>query len=315
MFTGDLNDQMNEIYNKMTSLQTELTNIHNSISHLRTPIEVLDEYLELKQNVCNVVNKKRREMERKIQSIIDNHRFFNQDLQSYLKINAKEKEINQLKSNYDSLHSYFESGVGNVLELLKHDAFIESSDTGLLNLTLKGKIASQIREIHCLAFSNLYDSKKLDDLTSKQLVAIFSCFTNVRVLDDFKDNVPKSADQTVNDIMQQVVESYEDYQQKELASNINTGIDYEIHFDLLNYVEEWCHSESIEDCKLILQKIAGEKEIFLGEFVKALLKINNITSEFEKIAEMTGNIAFLSKLKEIPHMTLKYVVTNQSLYV
>ena len=35
----------------------------------------------------------------------------------------------------------------------------------------------------------------------------------------------------------------------------------------------------------------------------------------EKIAEMTGNIAFLSKLKEIPGQTLKYVVTNQSLYV
>jgi len=35
----------------------------------------------------------------------------------------------------------------------------------------------------------------------------------------------------------------------------------------------------------------------------------------EKIAEMTGNIALLSKLREIPQMTLKYVVTNQSLYV
>jgi hypothetical protein len=57
------------------------------------------------------------------------------------------------------------------------------------------------------------------------------------------------------------------------------------------------------------------KEIFLGEFVKALLKINNISAELEKIAEMTGNIEFLSKLKDIPRMTLKYVVTNQSLYV
>ena len=35
----------------------------------------------------------------------------------------------------------------------------------------------------------------------------------------------------------------------------------------------------------------------------------------EKIAEMSGNIAFLNKLKEIQNMTLKYVVTNQSLYV
>jgi hypothetical protein len=71
----------------------------------------------------------------------------------------------------------------------------------------------------------------------------------------------------------------------------------------------------VEECKQVLQKLAEEKEIFLGEFVKALLKINNICSELEKIAEMIGNISLLSKLKEIPLLTLKYVVTNQSLYV
>ena len=97
--------------------------------------------------------------------------------------------------------------------------------------------------------------------------------------------------------------------------NVNTGIDYTIHFDLLNYVEEWCDTQSIEECKWVLQKLGEEKQIFLGEFVKALLKINNISAEMEKIAELTGNIAFLSKLKEIPAMTMKYVVTNQSLYV
>jgi hypothetical protein len=64
-----------------------------------------------------------------------------------------------------------------------------------------------------------------------------------------------------------------------------------------------------------LQKLGAEKEVFLGEFVKALLKINNISNEMEKIADMTGNVSFLSKLREIPNMTLKYVVTNQSLYV
>jgi superfamily II RNA helicase len=317
MITGDLDDQMKEIYYKMTSLQTELDNINNSMAYIRTPMEVLDEYLELKKNVQNAVNKKRKEMERKIQTIVDNHRYLNQDLQSYQKINTKEKEINQLKTQYDSLHGYFQSGVGNVLELLKQESFIESSENSTLDLklTIQGKIASQIREIHGLVFSKLYDLKKIDDLSSKQLVALFSCFTNIRVLDDFKDNVPKSADKIVNDKIQEVLVLYDDYQRKELVRNINTGFDYDIQYDLLNYVEEWCACENVEDCKLILQKMAGEKEIFLGEFVKALLKINNIASEFEKISEMTGNIAFLSKLREIPNMTLKYVVTNQSLYV
>jgi hypothetical protein len=46
-----------------------------------------------------------------------------------------------------------------------------------------------------------------------------------------------------------------------------------------------------------------------------LLKINNISKEMEKVAEITGNMQLLNKLKEIPSITLKYVVTNQSLYV
>ena len=319
MITSDLDEQMKTIHNKIGTLQTELDNINIVMSQLRTPVEVLDEYVNLKKSATSVVNKKRREMERKIQSIIDNHRFLNQDLQSYQKIATKEKEINQLKTQYDCLHGYFQSGIGTVLELLKDDGFIESGeqvmDESTIKLTIQGKLASQIREIHCLVFSKLYNSKQLDDLSSKQLAALFSCFTNIRVSEDVKDNVPKSLDKRLNDKIHEVLEKYDDYQKKELERNINTGFDYEIHYDLLNYVEEWCDCENIEECKLLLQKMAGEKEIFLGEFVKAILKINNISSEFEKIAEMTGNIAFLSKLKEIPHMTLKFVVTNQSLYV
>jgi hypothetical protein len=108
---------------------------------------------------------------------------------------------------------------------------------------------------------------------------------------------------------------FSDYQQTEIDYKINTGADYNIHYDLISYVAEWTQCEDVETCKLLLQRLAEEKGIFLGEFVKSLLKINNISCEMEKIAEMTGNIEFLSKLKEIPNLTLKFVVTNQSLYV
>ena len=315
MITGDLDDRMKEIYYKMSKAQTELDNINNYVSQLKTPLEVLDEYIELKKAVYSSVNKKRKEIERKIDSIKDNYKFLLQDLDSYLKVTIKEKEINELKDEYDLLSKYFESGVNSVLDLLKDEKYIELDTNSKPSLTLKGKIASQIRELHCLAFAQLYELKELDELSSKQLVALFSCFTNIRVLEDFKDNVPKSADSIVNNKVKDVVVLYDEYEKKEHDKSIDTGFDYNIHFDLLNYVEDWCDCENVEDCKRILQKMGEEKEIFLGEFVKALLKINNISSEFEKIAELTGNIAFLSKLKEIQHMTLKYVVTNQSLYV
>ena len=66
---------------------------------------------------------------------------------------------------------------------------------------------------------------------------------------------------------------------------------------------------------MFLLHLEDKKGVFLGELVKALLKINNISAEMEKVAEITGDMELLSKLREIPGMTLKYVVTNQSLYV
>jgi hypothetical protein len=144
---------------------------------------------------------------------------------------------------------------------------------------------------------------------------LFSCFTNISVQDGVEDFTPYTEDIVVKDIINTINKMYDDYQQTEIDYKINTGADYNIHYDLISYVEEWTQCEDVETCKLLLQKLAEEKGIFLGEFVKALLKINNISCEMEKIAEMTGNIEFLSKLKEIPNLTLKFVVTNQSLYV
>ena len=167
----------------------------------------------------------------------------------------------------------------------------------------------------CLIFSNLIISNKLDNFEPNELACIFSCFTNVSVQDELKAMIPKSDNKIIEYIVVKIKEKYDEYQEKELTNKINTGSDYEIHFDLLDYVIKWCDCDSIEECKILLQTLENEKGIFLGEFVKALLKINNISSEMEKIAELTGNIQFLSKLREIPTMTLKYVVTNQSLYV
>ena len=263
------------------------------------------------------MNKKRKEIERRLEQIKDNYKFIDQDRVTLEKLVLKEQQINQLQNELDSMNNYFNSEVQSVLKLLTNDGFIEGdlNDETTLKLTLKGKFASQLRETQCLVFSRLFEDKIIDHLTSKQLVSLFSCFTNISVQEEYKDNFPKTDDTDLKDIVQLVTNLYSEYQEKEIVNKINTGVDYTIHYDLLKYVDDWCGCENIEDCKILLQQLGSEKEVFLGEFVKALLKINNISSEMEKIAEMTGNIAFLSKLREIPNMTLKYVVTNQSLYV
>ena len=314
MVTNDLDSQMKEIYNKITSAETSLDNINSCVSNLRTPKDVLEKYILLQEKRITAVNKKQKELDRQVEQIQENYRFIDQDKISFNRIIAKEREIESLKTQIEGLNRFIHSGVACVLNLLRDENYIEGENDEL-KLTFKGKIASQLREIHCLVFSKMLENKKFDTLLPSQLVALFSCFTNIKVQDEIKDNFLKTDDTTIKEIVTDFTNLYLEYQEKETTYNINTGMDYSIHYDLINYVIEWCHCENVEDCKFLLQKLGVEKGIFLGEFVKALLKINNISSELEKMAEYTGNISFLSKLKEIPNMTLKYVVTNQSLYV
>ena len=317
MVTGDVEKQLKYLSSQIATLTTELNNLKICADNLRTPVDAIEQFACLQRDRPNSVNKKRKDIERQIQQLSNNYKFIEKDVVTYERVSAKEHDICQLQKQIDSVNSFIKSGVGSVLALLNEEEYIEGdlNDETSLKLTLRGKLASQIREAHGLVFSRLFEQNKFDSLTPKQLIAIFSIFTNISVQDDFKDSIPKSTDEVVNKNVTTIVDMYSEYQNKELQYNINTGFDYNVQFDLLNYVGEWCDCNDMESCKFLLQNLGAEKEVFIGEFVKALLKINNISSEMEKLAELTGNMALLAKLKEIPNLTLKYVVTNQSLYV
>ena len=183
-----------------------------------------------------------------------------------------------------------------------------------ISLTQTGFIAAQIKEVHCLVFANIYT--EMTAYSSKELIQLFSCFTNITVADEFKTLTYKNlSNKRIVDVLETVCTEYEKYEDFEGASRVETGMDNTLHYDLIHLIAEWFDAESAVECKHVLQKVEAEKGIFLGEFVKAILKINTISAELENIAESLGHVEFLRTLKEIPAKTLKFVATSQSLYV
>jgi superfamily II RNA helicase len=345
MITDDLTSKMKHVSNEIEKSQKEVDRLELCFDKMRTPRTILDTFFDLQMNKDKYANKKRKELEKEIQKIKDEHKYVEQDMATVDKWNKQREELTQLKKQYDGLNNYINDDVENVLHLLREEGFLVTltsktvtsevtveatvaSEVKITNttvksetteeiesLTVKGKMASQLREVHCLVFARLMEDGVIYQLTTIQLISLFSCFTNISVQEGVEDFTPYTDDSVVKSIIHSINTMYSEYQQTEIDYRINTGADYNIHYDLLNYVEEWTQCEDVDECKLLLQKIEYEKGIFLGEFVKAILKINNIASEMEKIAEMIGNIEFLSKLREIPVLTLKFVVTNQSLYI
>jgi len=301
---------------EIDAMEKEMEIIENRLSLMKTPRAVVEKYIDCLDKRISSVNKRRKELDKDIQKIMDEYKSVESDKGILKSCMDKIDEFEKMKRQYKNTQRYLDDSVVNIIELLSNGGFIKVDDeSDQYSLTDIGQIASQLREIHCLTFAKMMGSGEFDRLSANQLIVVFSCFTNVTVSDDLVSHNPECDDSVVKNVLAKIVYMYNEWQDFELYVGANTGQDYIIHYDLINAIREWSESTTVEECKIVLQSLEIEKGIYLGEFVKAVLKINNISNELEKVAEKCGNILLLSKLKEISVMTLKFVATSQSLYI
>ena len=109
------------------TLETQIDKLKvNSEVYTRTPFDIIQEYIDLGSMVKLLVNKKRKECERKICTIKDEYKFIDQDLVSYQAIKDKQIKSNELVANLDSTTNFMGSNVDQVLHYLESKGFIHN---------------------------------------------------------------------------------------------------------------------------------------------------------------------------------------------
>ena len=314
MIQSDAEGQIRQLNAYCNALNCDLDKICGSLDLLNTPYKVIDEYLQLNDKKTKLVNKKKRECDRSIQNIICDYKNIEQDKLVFLKYKETIRKRDVVLDEIIELEETMLNQYTVVKRILISTGFLSVEDD-VNRLNIKGVIASNINELHCLCFSELITEEILTQLNTIQLITVLSCFTNVNVADDLKSFVPWGDDAQIIQTIKKISDLLNVYSDIETSYKIVTGSDYSIHYDLIDYIFKWCSCQNVEDCKLVIQLLQLEKDIEFGDFIKALLKINNICSEFQKIGELTGNIKFLEILRDVPKLTLKYIATNQSLYI
>jgi hypothetical protein len=182
----------------------------------------------------------------------------------------------------------------------------------------RGKIASNLAEIHPVIGAILTEKMNyFNEFDSTQLIGLFSCFTDIKLPEEYRKLVPDSNDPFLKSKIEELANIVLDLEKNEKTLEMDTGIDYYnmLCYDIVDEIQEWTSMETEQQCKHFIQTRINGKEISVGEFTKAVLKIATITKEFMNIAEELGEIGFLSKLKEIEPNILKYITNAQSLYV
>jgi len=275
----------------------------------KTPLYVMCDYNHIIALLPSTANSAKRKLRTDMTSIEVAHKTLEADLKKFAAYTEIVERLERNKKNKKNSAGYIYFCVEQIEKILSICGFINIDH----KLSDKGRIASQLQEVHPLVLADMYDG--FASLSPIHIVALFSCFTSINVSDDIKTHNPNTFNVELNEMAKDLFTMLERYYSMELSHEVDTGSPYDIHFDLMNYVIHWCNATNEAECKNVINIVKDEKNIFLGEFIKAILKINNIAKEFEKVCEVMNNMVLLEKLKEIPRLTLKYVVANQSLYI
>jgi len=316
MCYGEITDEINTLENNLNKTKSDLEQKCHS-----TPYESIIKqkdyfvnYISLQEELTYAKQKKRKQLQNNITKIENENKQFKNQLEQYKSLIALEKSIKEQENYLNFLKGYFQTKYDEIKLFLKNCDFIDQED----KISDMGVCATYIQETHCLAFVQyLFTNNFLMSLTSIEIAALLSCFTNIRVKDEIKISNPDNMkiSDNLKDSIKSLKTIYECYDFEESRMNFKNDDELSYVFELIIPILNWCESKDENTCKKIIKTCEYEYEIFTGEFIKAILKINNIVNEMKSIAEFMGNIELLHKLQEIPELTLKFIATNQSLYV
>ena len=313
---------MKDINVQLDMCEKNINKIRNSIFDKKKYLDESDiilndlkDYYGKKKLLPMSSNKQKKKLVREIANIEFNNPTFIDKVMHLEEIENYETELSEAQIYQNNVETFVKINVDRMNTLLKKTGFVEIND-GITQLNTLGLLASQFQEVHPLVMSLLMvESNYFHDLDACELCGLFACFANIVVVDDLKLNLPNTTSVALNNFTMRLDKMLDEFYDLELLNNVSSGTSYERCFDIQQSVLDWTRASDEKMCRKVLETLKMESGIFLGEFIKALLKVNNVCTEFERAAEMTQNIGLLEKLRKIPNLTLKYVATNQSLYV
>jgi replicative superfamily II helicase len=328
---------MNELHKSSATLQKEIAELQMKIAKktemleaMTVPKEICANYMEKIKTLSMVPHKKRKIVEREIADAKDMYKRIDLESAFYKEFDELKTEWRAKQSEWENLDQYMTIQVDKICDIMMKEGFVAEYEDGGIDsikeetkegtksyqLTVLGKMAMNVAEIHPLIISRLMDKwNYMTNLSIPQIVGLFSCFTDIKVPDEQKTIVPKSRDSQLLSYIESLETEYRHYETMELDYALYTGIEYTLMFDMVDHMMEWCDCSLETDCKGFIQRMKMERGVSIGDFTKAVLKIVTIARELSAMCVYSEQVEFQYKMTQIEPMVLKYITIAQSLYV
>jgi superfamily II RNA helicase len=313
-------NELRGLQKEMDIKRTELTAMQTSLQHIRTPIAQCKEYMSLLEQQKRAVNKKRKEIDRKLMSIKDQYKYIAEDIGLIERIEIAEMAVSQKEQEIAGTGSYLRTQTNKICDILLATGVIsQCSLTGAYAFTQPlGIIAAQFAEIHPIPFAKMVlEENWFQGWTARQMVGFLSVFVDVRLPENERNIEPVCDDARVKNATVKMQEYYNDIREREIASVCFSSEECALCFNMADSMMQWCDLTEESDCKIFLR----ESMVSSGDFAKACMKLSAMVKEIIAMCEIlvpyVGSNAteFACMLSGIDVLILKHIATTQSLYL
>ena len=134
-------------------------------------------------------------------------------------------------------------------------------------------------------------------------------FLNTKLSGDFEPTIMSlSISRNGKDALEKIGKLNNELYRIVEAQSLYLDTDWEIHLSMISATYDWLTGS---DLNTILQTY----DIFPGNFVKDMVKLNNIAQDIVKTAEVLNKIELVEKLNNIESKLLRDSVSLDSLYI
>jgi superfamily II RNA helicase len=314
-----------EINGEINRQQTILEEVHAAVTKkeeyfkiMPTPKEVCERYINIECDLAIAINKKKKALQKELDDIKMNHKYLLQDVKSVREYRILARQYISCSDDLTYVEKFIPNQIEKLLAVLSEKGFVINNDEEYL-LTTTGIVASHIAEIHPLAITHcmFHLWNHFANFTVYEVVGVLSCFTDIKMKQECVHSIPTTENVFLKERVYELKDILEKYEKIESDRNIKTGIHYEniLIYDLIDVAIQWCFCDTETECKQFIQTVLYTKDISVGDFAKAIMKINAIVKELINVYEYLERVDIVHKLNQIPCITLKYITINQSLYI
>jgi hypothetical protein len=282
-------------------------------ANLKTSRETLKTYSDLLVKQQFSANKKRKEIDIAIRKMFAENPNLEKDYVFYIDYLKFQKVLDETRIKLRSNQNYILDKVQRLINVLVDVGVIQS--VGEDEYTLVAGVVSEINPILVKQLVSVWNN--FEDFGPKDLVAFFSHFTDVRVNEEFRI-YPGFSNYCDQPFMNEKIKSFEKVRSELLVLEESHGIHMKdtgldgLCYDLIDCMYAWCECTNEAECKSVISEIEANG-VSIGDFTKAILKISTLGREV--MGATTSCVELAHKLSQIDGLILKYVATNQSLYL